>query len=232
MIEIGNFVLGAILILCMTSCSQKSKVRVVTDNTNNAQAGRSSKIKDSWEQSCKSVDQQRLGREYPGKKLDLLIEILQQTQESKVNAERERIRTDPKPYDKMDEYDRYLLQSLFLISAKAKDRNALVYLLSAKCPRFIANSPVELEVASLEIDHAFLIMFDSYDKAVNGEQDYLLDILRHAFKGLSANYPDDTAFVRASRAWYLENYAQIEPNPYYHPFVNFVEQKDLFVRKK
>ena len=95
----------------------------------------------------------------------------------------------------------------------------------------MANSAIELEVASLDIPRPLLILFDSYSKASNGERAYLLNILRHAFKTLSKNYPDDNAFIEASRSWYLENESKIMPNPYYHPFVDFAEQRDLFVSK-
>jgi hypothetical protein len=189
-------------------------------------------IKGSWEEQCKKLDPIKLTKDYPGKKLDILLSLLKKAPESQVNAERERIRRESNEYEQMEEYDRYLLQSLVLISANAKDRAGLVYILSAKCPRFIANSPIELEVASLEIAQPFLILFDSYDKATDGEQRYLLAILRHAFKEFSPKYPDDREFVAASKAWYLENESQIKPNPYYHPFVDFAEQRDLFVSKR
>lgn len=224
-------VVAAVLLLTVSCGSTTREIKSGNETIANQPDART-EIKSRWEQSCKSLDQNQLGMKYPARKLDLLIKLLGQTPAPQVNAERERIRRDPNEYEQMEEYDRYLLQSLVLISANAKDRAGLVYILSAKCPRFIANSPIELEVASLEIAQSFLILFDSYDRATDSEQRYLLAILRHAFKEFSPKYPDDREFVAASKAWYLENESQIKPNPYYHPFVDFAEQRDLFVSKR
>lgn len=160
-----------------------------------------------------------------------MIKILEQAPAAQLNAERERIRKDPTAYEQMDEYDRYLLEARFVISANAKDRAGLIELLSAKSPRFIVNSATELEVASLEIPQPLLILFESHSKASDGQRVVLLGVLRHAFKALSKNFLDDRQFIDASRAWYLKNESQIMPNPYYHPFVDFTEQRDLFVPK-
>ena len=228
MTEISRFVCAAVLLFSV-SCDSTPRALKSGNDAGRSQAAAQAEIKGRWEQSCKSLDQNQLGSQYPGRKLDVLIKLLEQTPAPQLNAERERIRRDPTDYEQMEEYDRYLLQSLFLISANAKDRAGLIYLLSAKCPRFIANSPIELEVASLEIPQPFLVLCDSYEKATGGERAYLLEVLRHGFKALSKKFPDDHSFIDASRAWYVENESQIMPNPYYHPFVDFTEQRDLFV---
>ena len=74
-----------------------------------------------------------------------------QAEAAQLNAECERIRKDPTDYQQLEEYDRYLLPALYLMSANAKDRAGLIYFFSGKCPRFVANSAIELEVASLDI---------------------------------------------------------------------------------
>ena len=230
MTEISNVVF-AVVLLFSVSCGSGPRALNSGNDLNSSQADTRADIKDRWEQSCRSLDRKQLGKEYPLKKLELLIKILEQTPAPRLKAERERIRKDPTDYEQMAEYDRYLLQALFVISANAKDRAGLVELLSAKCPRFIANSAIELEVASLQIPQPLLILFDSYSKASDGERAQLLGVLRHAFKALSKEYPDDHGFISASKAWYLENESKIVPNPYYHPFVDFTEQRDLFVSK-
>jgi hypothetical protein len=230
MTEISNVILAAVLLFSV-SCGPRPNALKSGNDPGPSQADARAEIKGRWEQSCKSLDQKQLGTQYPGSKLDLLIKVLEQTQAPQIEAERERIRRDPTDYQQLEEYDRYLLQALYVMSANAKDRAGLIYLFSGKCPRFIANSAIELEVASLEIPQPLLILFDSYSKASNGERAYLLEVLRHAFKALSKKYPDDKAFIDASRAWYVENESKIMPNPYYHPFVDSVEQRDLFVSK-
>ncbi len=80
-------------------------------------------------------------------------------------SELARVRELPSGYEQMEEYDKYLLQAFFLIYGKQNDRDKLVDLLSAKCPRFIATSPIELEVASLSVKDPFLVLLDSYDKS-------------------------------------------------------------------
>jgi len=230
MIEISKAFLVAALLFSV-SCGRGPQTLERSNDAVPSPVDARAEIKSRWEQSCKSLDQKQLGTHYPGRKLDLLMDVLKQTPVAEVNSERERIRRDPTDYEQLEEYDRYLLQALYLRSANAKDRDGLIYLFSGKCPRFVANSAIELEVASLDIHQPLLILFDSYDKASNGQRAYLLEMLRHAFKALSKQYPDDNAFIDASRAWYVENESKIVPNPYYHPFVDFVEQRDLFVSK-
>lgn len=142
-----------------------------------------------------------------------------------------RVSRETNDYDHLEEYDRYLLQALVAISAKANDRDRLVKLLSAKSPRFVSGAAIELEIALLEIDRPLLILFDSYDKATRDQRRYLVDILRHAFIDLSKDHPDDAGFVRTSKTWYLENDSRMKPNPYYHPFFAHAEQRDLLVPK-
>lgn len=75
------------------------------------------------------------------------------------------------------------------------------HLLSAKCPRFIATSSIELEVASLELKDPFLILIDSYDNAESVQtQRSLLSILRESLKDLSQKYPNDSEFSSMGRA--------------------------------
>jgi len=53
------------------------------------------------EQSCKTLDKKQLGKEYPGKKLDLLIRLLEQAPPAQLNAERERVRGESTDYEHM-----------------------------------------------------------------------------------------------------------------------------------
>ena len=204
MTEISSLVLGMAL-LATASCNSKPPQVNSANHQNSGQAEMRNDIKARWEQESKALDKEKAGKDYPGKKLDLLIKILKQAPTTQVNAEQERVSRETKDYDHMEEYDRYLLQALVAISAKANDRDRLVKLLSTKSPRFIAASALELEIASLEIKHPLLILFDSYDKATGDERRYLADILRHAFLTISKDHPNDAEFVDASKAWYLEN---------------------------
>lgn len=160
----------------------------------------------------------------------MLVKLLEEAPATQFSSELERVRKGPNTYEQMDAYDKYLLQAFFLLYGKRNDRDRLVYLLSAKCPRFIATSPVELEVASVEINQPFLILFDSYDAAINGERRYLLSILRDSFKDLSKDYPNNQEFVSVSKSWYLANQSKVIANPYYHP-LGLGPQRDLFVSK-
>jgi hypothetical protein len=228
MTGINKRLLGAIMLLSIgVSCSTKSAQSPVNAVTRQQSA---IDIKSRWEQQSQSLERIKLGKEYSGKRLDILAQILQEVPISQFNSEVERLRKEPADYDHMTEYDRYLLQAVFGLYAKQKNRDSLIHLLSAKCPRFIATSPVELEVASVEINQPFLILFDSYDAAIDGERRYLLTILRDSFKDLSKQYPNDQEFVSVSKSWYLANQSKVITNPYYHP-LGLGTQRDLFVSK-
>jgi hypothetical protein len=230
MTEIGSLILGMAL-LASASCNSKPQQMNSSNHQNSGQADARTNIKAHWEQESKGLDREKLGQNYPGKKLSLLIKILEQTPTTQVNAEQERVSRETNDYDHLEEYDRYLVEALVAISTKARDRDRLVKLLSAKAPRFVAGAAIELQIALLEIDRPLLILFDSYDQATGDERRDLLDILRHAFITLSKDRPDDAEFVVASKAWYLENASRMKPNPYYNPYFAHAEQRDLLVPK-
>lgn len=177
------------------------------------------------------MDRTKLANEYQGERVGLLVNILQNVPASQFKSEVERIREEPTDYSHMDEFDRYLVQAIFVKYGQQKNREMLIYLLSAKCPRFVAASPVELEIATMEISQPLLILFDSYDAATNGERTFLLNILRDSFHDLSKKHQNDAEFVKTSKIWYLDNESKLTPNPYYHP-VGSASQRDLFLTKQ
>lgn len=222
-------IVGLTLILVTGACASRVPVSQNGKATELAQASTMADIQDRWEQQCKTLDRAKLPKEYPQRKLDILVKILEEIPDSQLNAELERLQKDPTEYEQLSEYHRYFLQAFFLIHRK--DRAALVQLLAAKCPRFIATSPIELEVASLEVTEPFLTLFDSYQIANREGKKRLAGILRDSLKDLSQEYPNDDEFVAKARDWYVNNASQISINPYYHPFMPVAEQRDLFVRK-
>ena len=222
--------LGLAIMLVTVCCS--SQVPVVK-NGNATQAGQKSRLDDvktRWEEERKKLDSAKLNKDYPRKELEILVKMLREVPASQIEAELERIKKDPSDYQQMSLYDRYFLEAFFLIHRQ--DREALVHLISAKCPRFVATSPIELEVASLEFKDSFLILIDSYYKADNpAARGAVLNILRESLKDLSSKYADDSEFINQAQAWYLDNGSRMAVNPYYHPFMPVAEQRNLFVPK-
>lgn len=231
--ELSKMVLvGLVLLMSMSCRSNISQIGSAnTPKDSQAVAQSAVDIKGLWEEECKKLDPIKRTKNYPGRKLDVLVKLLKEAPSAQFDAELERVRTEPNDYYHLPEYDQILLQALFSIYASRRDRHMLVYLLSAKCPRFIATSPVELEVASIEVKEPFLILFESYDTATEGEQRFLVDVLRNSLKDLSQMYPNDAEFVEKDRAWYTENASILAINPYYHP-AGRAEQRDLFVQSK
>lgn len=217
-----------LLLVANVSCDQSASKTDGASRSPSPQLTPFIDIKTQWETEYKKLDPAQLGRDYPGRSLDILEGLLRQAPKEQVQSELERIRKEPTPYQQMSDYDKYMLQALFGIYAGAADRKMLVYLLSAKCPRFLATSPIEAEVASVKTDAPFLIFFESYDRASGDEREFLLEILRRALFEISEQYPDDTEFISAGRTWYQQNLSRIKVNPYYHP-AGRSEQRDLFV---
>ena len=225
---ISNLLLTVLISLINVSChTQPSNINSISQTTPPQVA---MEIKRKWEEQTTLLDRDKLLKDYPGKKLELLVHLLEEAPSTQVSSELERVRKLPNPFEQMDEYDKYLLQAFFVIYGKQNDRDKLVDLLSAKCPRFIATSAIELEVASLNVKDPFLVLLDSYDKAQDpGARKYLIEIVREALKDLSEKYADDPEFAKMARAWYVDHQSSINTNPYYHPFGHFPEQRDLFV---
>jgi hypothetical protein len=107
-------------LLIGVSCGSKPGETSSIQNTDHIQSVQARDIRSQWEQGRKTLDPKKLGRDYPGKKLDLLVQILGQAPVSQVEAERERIRKVPSDYPEMEEYDQTLLQALVLISERRK----------------------------------------------------------------------------------------------------------------
>ena len=226
-IGIGSTLVFTLLLVANVSCDQSASKTDGTSRSPSPQLTPFIDIKTQWETEYKKLNPAQLGREYPGRSLDLLTRLLRQAPNEQVQSELERVRKEPAPYQQMSDYDQYLLQALFAIYAGAADRKMLVYLLSAKCPRFVATSPVEAEVASVMTDAPFLILFESYHRATGAEREFLLGVLRDALFDISEKYPNDTELISAARSWYQQNLSRIKVNPYYHP-AGRGEQRDLF----
>jgi len=159
----AKFLVGVLISLSSFSCHlQPSNVNSISQTTPPQVA---LEIKRKWDEQTRLLDRDKLQKDYPGQKLDLLVKLLEEAPSTQFNSEFERVRELPSGYEQMEEYDKYLLQAFFLIYGKQNDRDKLVDLLSAKCPRFIATSPIELEVASLSVKDPFLVLLDSYDKS-------------------------------------------------------------------
>jgi hypothetical protein len=225
---IDSILVCALLLVANFSCSQGASKTNDINRSPSPQLTPVIDIKGQWETEYKKLNPAHLGKEYPGRRLDILVRLLRQAPKEQVQSELERVRKEPMPYEQMSDYDKYLLQALFGIYAGAADREMLVYLLSAKCPRFVATSPVEAEVASIKTAAPFLILFESYDRATAGERKFLLGVLREPLFDISEKYRDDTEFISAARSWYQQNLSRIKVNPYYHP-AGRGEQRDLFV---
>lgn len=230
--ETSSLLVGMIALVSTLCCTHQTATIRNNHMATEEQKGPATKIKRQWEEECKKLDPMKLTKEYPGKKLDIMAKLLKAAPAPEVKNELERVRNEPNDYYQMSDYDQYLLQAFFGIYASKRNRDGLIYLLSAKCPRFIATSPVELEIASLEITEPFLILFDSYAAAsTDGERRFLLSILRDSLRDLSQKYANDTDFLKESRDWYTQSVSKITINPYYHP-AGRAEQRDLFVPKR
>ena len=114
---ISKFLFAGLMLALTVACSSK-QARSPVNDAGAAQPSPTVDIKSRWEQRCKELDKLKLGKDYPGKKLDLLAEILQEVPPSQFKSEVERVRKEPAGYDHMEEYDRYLLQAAFGIYAK------------------------------------------------------------------------------------------------------------------
>ena len=228
--SVTNSVFVIAILTATLSCSLQKGTQSKTPNA--TPSVDTTDLRRRWEEQVKQLDPAKLGKDYSGKRLAILEDLLRQLPAPEIKDQLETTRKLPGEYEQLGEYDQYLLQALFVVYATRNDRDTLVYLLSAKCPRFIGTSAIESEVASLRVQSPFLVLIDSYDRAENDQhRKYLSDIIRESLKDLSNRTADDAAFVKAARSWYIENLPSVKINPYYHPFVPFAEQRDLFVPK-
>jgi hypothetical protein len=78
MTEISSVVVAAVLLLAVSCGSTTHEMKSGNETIPNQPDART-EIKSRWEQSCKSLDQKQLGMQYPARKLDLLVKLLEQT---------------------------------------------------------------------------------------------------------------------------------------------------------
>jgi len=92
----------------------------------------------------------------------------------------------------------------------------LIYLISAKCPRFVGSSPIELYLAKSNLPDPLLILIESYRKSVTEDaRETLLESLSRVCSLVRKAFSDDNDYVSAVEDWYLKNKDHIEPNSGY-----------------
>src|SRR6266566_4860797 len=167
-------------------------------------------------------------KDAPRQNLDIMLDLLDRAPKEQVEAELERTRNLAIDYARMSDYDLTLPQALvFRLRYRREgggfklkdpeDKKRIVYLLSGKCPRYIATVPIELFLPINSPDN-ILLLFDSYEKSTNKDtQRIILEALSRGFKKLRQEHKNDKDFLSTSKEWFLANRTKLKVNPYYIP---------------
>jgi hypothetical protein len=187
-------------------------------------------MRNQWHEKGRAFDRQ--SKDYPSRKLDLLLSLLKDAPAQQIDAEAERLQRLPDDYADLSDFDQTEVQAFVTLFAAEEKPTRLIQLIAAECPRSIGAEPVELYLARLDRSGGIVMLFDSYEVAVREEpRKSIIAILRRTFRSFSVRYADDNEFAGAAKRWYLTNKNGLRVNPYYHPDALVPENQQLFVAK-
>lgn len=125
-----------------------------------------------------------------------------------------------------------LLDVIFGILYEAGDRDNLVRLLAAKCPKEVVGLPVEYYLETGRHPLGVLVLADAYacsaDPAVKSA---ISKTLRRSMHGIMEYHGDDEEFVKLYWVWYLNYKARYKLNSDYINELE-LEEQPLFVKSK
>lgn len=183
-----------------------------------------------WEERVKNIDFSKVRKGAEVERLSILEALLEQAPPEQVQAEFERLRSSPTPANKLTDYDTTLLQLLVERAVKRGERDRLVDLLSAKCPRFVGVDSLELYLADSKLPDPLLVLFDSHERAANDDSKrVLMEILKRVFGFVISEHTDEKKFLVASKEWYSRVGNKLQINVDYHPIPLGRPNKELFV---
>ena len=195
-------------------------------------------IKGLWERKVRRLPNH--SKDAPRQNVDIMVQLLDRAPKGQLDAELERIRNSSVRYTDMSDYDLSLLQAfVFRLRYRTEggeyklrnpeDKERIVYLLSGKCPRYIATVPIELFL-TINSSENVLLLFDSHERSTNeGTQRIILEALSSGFRKLRREYKDDKEFLATSKEWFLANRAKLKVNSYYVPNGLAEKTRDLFL---
>lgn len=138
------------------------------------------KIKNQWNEKSRAFDRQ--SKDYPSRKLNLLLSLLKDASPQKIYAEAERLEQLPESYADLSDFDQTEVQAFVTLFAAEEKPTRLIQLIAAVCPRSIGAEPLELYLATLEGSAGIIVLFDSYEIAVRQKpRASIMAILRAAF---------------------------------------------------
>jgi hypothetical protein len=171
-------------------------------------------------------------------KLDVLIELLNQSTENVIDESVKRFSFEKDEINRIWNYEDYLLMALVVYYRNLSDDESLVYLMSRKCPVQIGGNPVELYLAIGSIDRVSLL-FDIYENSTGRNQVRVLKILKDVFADQCDECRKtvirrmDAEFIKVSREWFEANKNQLTFNTWYKRMASYgSDQYGLFRPKK
>jgi len=191
-------------------------------------ASPSLRLEEMWTAEASKLNNQT--QSFPAEQLDLLLTLLDRSPEDQVIKEMEELRAKPAAESELSEYERVLLEAFVFRAVRQSNRQMLIYLISAKCPRFVGSTSLELYLTMFYSPDPLLILIESYRKSENEDaRKTLLQTLNHVCSLSRKTFSDDNDYVSAIEDWYLKNKDHIKPDPYYEPNSLSSSRRILFV---
>ena len=206
--------LTVVSLSCMDKSQQtRTEIPPVQDQ---AAASPSLRLKEIWTAQASKLNNK--SKSFPAEQLDLLLTLLDKAPEDLVIKEMEQLRAKPAAESELSEYERVLLEAFVVRWVRQNNTQMLIYLISAKCPRFVGSTSLELYLTMFYSPDPLLILIESYRKSVNEDaRKTLLQTLNHVCSLSRETFSDDNDYVSAIEDWYLKNKDHIKPDPYYVP---------------
>jgi hypothetical protein len=205
----------AVIISFWGGCGGARMQRVTGQHNSVPQTSQGISLEASWRKKKEGLSLK--SKDWPRQSLQVLVALLDQAPPDQVSTELERLRNSKTDYDRMSDYDQTLLQALIVRLLDRDSRDKIIYILSGKCPRYIATVPIELYFAIKSLGNLQLL-FDAYQTAINEDARRIsFSALAAAFRNLKQANERQDEFIARAKQWFLANQPNLKVNPYYAP---------------
>ena len=116
-----------------------------------------------------------------------------------------------------DDFDETLNETLILMYLDGGNREGIIALLAAHCPRVIGMGWLEWNIVSWNtIEDPILVFVEAYRKSLTPQnKDRILAIMKQAFRGLVSTDVAPDEFIAKCERWYLDNKKNLVINEKY-----------------
>src|ERR1043166_8917155 len=162
------------------------------------------RLRDEFASRLKAKTDKPLKPSVGSRPLDVLLRLLNELDTADLRAPFVPLTNTP-PAETPGGFDDLLAQAFVERFLAANDVTALVSLMAAHAPSYIAGAPVEFALATSKLPAPIPVLKKAYLSSVKSSGKTLVESLRRGFPSLTVPGQSDEAFVKACEEWWPAN---------------------------